>query len=191
MTDPKSTRALDALSSVNFTEFDILSTQQAEYLLSKSRHGCYEHGEKIGRILAHQLRQRTANQAIPAINDEQGSKSSEFFWKGIPQTRSGCFKSPVAHSLEPCPRCNQEVPFACSGPGGGVWGKEISEVCGCCTVQTVMGVQKDLIFYAEDPGSTILHKLELLEALARDSQQECVTVIQPGGDKGMDELLCS
>ncbi|KAL0152803.1 hypothetical protein M9458_052526 [Cirrhinus mrigala] len=59
------------------TEFDILTTQQAEYLLSKSRHGCYEHGEEIGRILAHQLRQRTANQTIPAINDEQGSKCTD------------------------------------------------------------------------------------------------------------------
>lgn len=58
------------------TEFDLLSTRQAEYLISKSRHVCYEHGEKAGRILAHQLRQRTANQAIPAINDELGSKNT-------------------------------------------------------------------------------------------------------------------
>lgn len=57
--------------------FYILSTRQAEYLLSKSRHGCYEHGEKIGRILAHQLRQRTANQTIPAVNDEQGLKNTD------------------------------------------------------------------------------------------------------------------
>lgn len=59
------------------TECDILSTRQAEYLLSKSRHGRYEYGEKIGRILAHQVRQRTANQTIPAINDEQGLKSTD------------------------------------------------------------------------------------------------------------------
>lgn len=59
------------------TEFDLLSTKQAEYLISKSRCGYYEHGEKAGRILAHQLRQRTANQAIPAINDEQGSKVTD------------------------------------------------------------------------------------------------------------------
>lgn len=30
--------------------------------------------KKIARILAHQLRQRTANQTIPEINDEHGSK---------------------------------------------------------------------------------------------------------------------
>ena len=59
------------------TKFDILSTRQAEYLLSKSRHGCYEHGEKIGRVLAHQLRQRTANQIIPAINEKQGLKTTD------------------------------------------------------------------------------------------------------------------
>lgn len=57
------------------TEFDILSTRQAEYLLSKSQHRCYEHGEKIGQVLAHQLQQRIANQTVPAINDEQGLKS--------------------------------------------------------------------------------------------------------------------
>lgn len=28
------------------TEFDLLSTKQAEYLISKSRYGSYEHGEK-------------------------------------------------------------------------------------------------------------------------------------------------
>ncbi len=39
------------------TEFDLQSTQHAEYLISKSRHGHYEHGEKSGRALAHQLRQ--------------------------------------------------------------------------------------------------------------------------------------
>lgn len=58
-------------------EFDLLSTRQAEYLISKSRHGCYEHGEKAGRILAHQLRQRTANQTIPVIKDEQGLKITD------------------------------------------------------------------------------------------------------------------
>lgn len=81
-------------------------------------------------------------------------------------------------------------------------------------MQTVMGVQKDLVFYTEvnrkpvqrakdgsdvfmfphphqDPGSAVLNILELLEAPARDPDEECVTVIQPGGDKGMDELLCS
>lgn len=52
------------------TEFDLLSTRQAECLISKSRYVGYEHGDKAGRILAHQLRQRIANQSIPVINDE-------------------------------------------------------------------------------------------------------------------------
>lgn len=32
--------------------------------------------EKIGRTLAHPLQQRTANQTMPAINDEEGSKTT-------------------------------------------------------------------------------------------------------------------
>jgi hypothetical protein len=35
-----------------------------------------------------------------------------------------------------------------------------------------------------------LYVLELLDALARDPVEECIAEIQPGGDKGMDELLC-
>ena len=54
------------------TEFDLLTTRQAEYLISKSRHGSYEHGEKAGRLLAHQLRQKTSSQTISAIKDELG-----------------------------------------------------------------------------------------------------------------------
>jgi hypothetical protein len=55
-------------------EFDILSTGQAEKLISKSRYQNDEHGEKSGKMLAHQLRQRTANQTIPEINDELCNK---------------------------------------------------------------------------------------------------------------------
>lgn len=32
--------------------------------------------EKIGRTLAHPLQQRTANQTMPAINDEEGLKTT-------------------------------------------------------------------------------------------------------------------
>lgn len=59
------------------TEFNTLSTQQAEYLISKSRHGYYEHGEKAGRLLAHQLRQRSVTQNIPAIINGQGNQCSD------------------------------------------------------------------------------------------------------------------
>ena len=42
----------------------------------------------------------------------------------------------------------------------------------------------------QDPGSGVLDVLESLDAFARDPDEECVTVVQPGGDKGVDELLC-
>ena len=32
--------------------------------------------------------------------------------------------------------------------------------------------------------------LRSLDVLVRDSDEESITVIQPGGDKGVDELLC-
>ena len=42
----------------------------------------------------------------------------------------------------------------------------------------------------QDPGSTVLNVLQLLDVLAWDPDEECVAVVQPGGDKGVDELLC-
>ena len=51
----------------------------------------------------------------------------------------------------------------------------------------------DVIVFADphqDPGSTVLHVLQSLDALARDPDEECITVVQSGGDKGVDELLC-
>lgn len=53
-------------------EFDLLTTQKAENLLIRSHHVYYEHGDKTGRILAHQLRQKAASQEIPEIRDESG-----------------------------------------------------------------------------------------------------------------------
>ena len=41
----------------------------------------------------------------------------------------------------------------------------------------------------QDPGSAVLNILELFEALARDPDEKCVAVIQPGGDGGMDEFF--
>lgn len=40
-------------------EFDLLTTQKAENLLIRSQHVYYEHDDKTGRILAHQLRQKS------------------------------------------------------------------------------------------------------------------------------------
>ena len=39
-----------------------------------------------------------------------------------------------------------------------------------------------------DPGSAVLDVLQSLNALARDPD-ECIAVVQPGGDKGVDGLL--
>lgn len=40
------------------TEFNLLSTKYAENLRRESRQKTYEYGEKTGKILAHQLRQK-------------------------------------------------------------------------------------------------------------------------------------
>ena len=41
----------------------------------------------------------------------------------------------------------------------------------------------------QDPGSAVLNILELFKALARDPDEKCVAVVQPGGDKGVDEFF--
>ena len=80
------------------------------------------------------------------------------------------------------------------------------------SVDALVGEEGDLVFYSEcdretlkgfedggdgfifahphqDPGSAVLHVLELLDSLARDPNEECIAVIQPAGDKGVDEPL--
>ncbi len=42
----------------------------------------------------------------------------------------------------------------------------------------------------QDPSSTVLNVLQLLEAFARDADEERITIVQPGGDKGVDKLFC-
>jgi len=49
------------------TDFDTLSTVTTEEMLIKSRHTCYEYGEKANKLLAHQLRQSSASHIIQAI----------------------------------------------------------------------------------------------------------------------------
>lgn len=56
------------------TEFNLLSTKLITNLLNRTKHRTYEHGEKIGRILAHQLRQKAASQSISEITDESSTK---------------------------------------------------------------------------------------------------------------------
>ena len=50
----------------------------------------------------------------------------------------------------------------------------------------------DVLVFAhphQDPSSAVLYVLELLKALARGPDEECIAVIQPGGDKGVDQLF--
>ena len=42
----------------------------------------------------------------------------------------------------------------------------------------------------QDPCSAVLNVLEPLEAFAGDPDEECIAVVQPGGDEGVDEFLC-
>lgn len=50
------------------TEFNLISSQQAEQMIFKSRRLWYEHGERLSKILAHQLRKSEATQFISEIS---------------------------------------------------------------------------------------------------------------------------
>ncbi|KAK3506756.1 hypothetical protein QTP70_023753, partial [Hemibagrus guttatus] len=39
----------------------------------------------------------------------------------------------------------------------------------------------------KDPGSTVLNVLELLKTPTRDPNEKCITIVKPGGDKGVDQ----
>ena len=41
----------------------------------------------------------------------------------------------------------------------------------------------------QDPSSTVLNVLQLLDVLAGDPDEKCVAVVKPGGDKGVDKLF--
>ena len=41
----------------------------------------------------------------------------------------------------------------------------------------------------QDPSSAVLYVLELPDAFVRDPDEECIAVVQPGGDKGVDQLF--
>ena len=57
-------------------EYDNLSIKQTERLFFKSRQKFYEHGEKAGKLLAHQIRQSSATSAIPEINTSTGERTT-------------------------------------------------------------------------------------------------------------------
>jgi len=41
----------------------------------------------------------------------------------------------------------------------------------------------------QDPSCRVLDVLEPLQALTRDPDEKCITIVQSGEDKGMDELF--
>ena len=55
------------------TEFDSISNSKAADLHLKSRHEFYEHGERAGKLLCHQLKQSATAGFISAIKDGQGN----------------------------------------------------------------------------------------------------------------------
>uniref|UniRef100_A0A8C5D9N9 Reverse transcriptase domain-containing protein n=1 Tax=Gouania willdenowi TaxID=441366 RepID=A0A8C5D9N9_GOUWI len=55
------------------TELDLITTNEAERLLLHSRCKYYEHGDKSGRLLAHQLRRQAASRLIPRIKNDSGA----------------------------------------------------------------------------------------------------------------------
>lgn len=59
------------------TELDLFLTTEAEQLLLRSRGLVYEHGDKAGRLLAHQLKAKSALNQITQIIDESGSMASD------------------------------------------------------------------------------------------------------------------
>lgn len=54
------------------TELDLLLTTEAERLLLRSYGSLYEHGEKAGHLLTHQLKARQAYNQIIQIRDDSG-----------------------------------------------------------------------------------------------------------------------
>lgn len=48
-------------------QYELLSTEKTEQSLLRSRAFFYEHGEKAGHLLAHQLKVRSASRLIPSI----------------------------------------------------------------------------------------------------------------------------
>ncbi|XP_053181430.1 LOW QUALITY PROTEIN: P2X purinoceptor 4-like [Scomber japonicus] len=100
-------------------------------------------------------------------------------WEGVPKTGGGGAESPITHCVELSPWGFKEM-------GGG----RTEGTCGCLRSVEVLEVCGGSSMEALDPSSAVLDILELLNALARDPDEECVAVVQPGGDKGVDQFFC-
>lgn len=59
------------------TEFDLLTTKQAEEMFLKSRQSHYEYGEQASRLLSYQLRQYSVSNFINEIQATDGSIKSD------------------------------------------------------------------------------------------------------------------
>lgn len=59
------------------TQYNLISTSETERLIMRSRGSYYEQGEKSGRLLAHQLKSKSAAQIISEIEDEGGSTTTD------------------------------------------------------------------------------------------------------------------
>ena len=55
------------------SEFDELSTRQAEQLLLRARYRVYEQGDKASKLLAHQIHKSEASRLIPQIRTPSGA----------------------------------------------------------------------------------------------------------------------
>lgn len=54
------------------TEYNLLSTDRATHLITKSRFAVYDSGDKAGKLLAQQARQAQSTRLIPKIYSETG-----------------------------------------------------------------------------------------------------------------------
>lgn len=54
------------------TQFNLISSSHAEWLILWSQGFFYEHGDKAGRLLAHQLKSRSSAQHISQITNDAG-----------------------------------------------------------------------------------------------------------------------
>lgn len=57
-------------------------------------------------------------------------------------------------------------------------------------IRSEEGSQCSVLHPHQDPSSAVLDLLELLNALARDPDEEQDVMVQPGGDKGVEQLFC-
>ena len=133
--------------------------------------------------------------------------------ESIPQTGSGGAEGAVSDGSKPGPRGLEEVGLSSAEmPCGGMGGEQFFEVEWGITMEALVGQQGDFIFNPEwdrkpvegfedgcdvvvlshshqDPRSTVLNVLQLLDVLVGDPDERCIAVVQPGGDKGVDKLF--